>query len=498
MVEHDERLRGIFGVYRTDLTATDLTDSDTDEPTKDLAMKTEVAEEEAEAFENKPWDQLRELTNAGDGTALQAYLNRLEPTATVRALFRLSAEEQEDLVKLLSPDHAADLIEDLPDIHAADLIERLDANTAADIVGELESDHGADLLAELDLIDRQAILAEMRPEQAGRVRNLITYPAEVAGGLMGTEYYAYPIAAQVKDFLVDLRTRRANIEQLPQRIILVDGDRKPMGAVEMADVLLADSETPLATLSKAVDPVRVDATLDELEDYFRRYETLGAPVIDLNGRLVGRLRQHAVHDAISERAQEEQLKAQGIVGGEELRHLPITTRSRRRLSWLSINIVLNIIAASVIALFQDTVSAVIALAIFLPIVSDMSGCSGNQAIAVTMRELTLGIIKPRDALRVWWQEVSVGLLNGLALGLLLGLAAYLWQGNALLGAVVGVALALNTVIAVSIGGTVPLLLKSIRADPAIASGPVLTTITDMCGFFLVLGLATLALPWLVQ
>ena len=126
----------------------------------------------------------------------------------------------------------------------------------------------------------------------------------------------------------------------------------------------------------------------------------------------------------------------------------------------------------------------------------MSGCSGNQAIAVTMRELTLGIIKPRDALRVWWQEVSVGLMNGIALGLLLGLTAYLWQGNALLGAVVGVALALNTIVAVSIGGTVPLLLKGIRADPALASGPVLTTITDMCGFFLVLGLATLALPWI--
>jgi magnesium transporter len=167
-----------------------------------------------------------------------------------------------------------------------------------------------------------------------------------------------------------------------------------------------------------------------------------------------------------------------------------------RLSWLSINIVLNIIAASVIAMFQDTLSAVIALAVFLPIVSDMSGCSGNQAVAVSMRELTLGVIKPRDVFRVWWQEVSVGLMNGLALGVLLAIAAYLWQGNALFGVVVGLALGLNTIVAVSIGGCVPLVLKGCRADPAIASGPVLTTITDMCGFFLVLGLATLALPWI--
>jgi magnesium transporter len=126
----------------------------------------------------------------------------------------------------------------------------------------------------------------------------------------------------------------------------------------------------------------------------------------------------------------------------------------------------------------------------------MSGCSGNQAVAVSMRELTLGIVQPRDVFRVWFKEIRVGALNGLALGVLLGIVAFAWQGNALLGVVVGLALGLNTIIAVSIGGTVPLLLKRYRVDPAVASGPVLTTVTDMCGFFLVLGLATLALPWI--
>jgi magnesium transporter len=396
----------------------------------------------------------------------------------------------------LPADFAAELLEDLTDIHAAVLIERIDADKAADIVEELDRDHGADLLNELDDHDAQAILNEMAPKIASEVRSLIAYPAEAAGGLMGTEYYAYPAASRVKDFLADLAHRRREVEQLPQRILLVNTIGQPTGAVEIADILLAAPETPLASLSRNIEPIFVDTELDELADYFKRYETLGAPVVDRSGRLVGRLRQHAVFEALSERAQDAQLKTQGIVGGEELRHLPIMLRSKRRLSWLSINIVLNIMAASVIAFFQDTLSAVIALAIFLPIVSDMSGCSGNQAIAVSMRELTLGIIRPRDALHVWWQEASVGMLNGLALGVLLGVATYLWQGNAIFGAVIGVALALNTLVAVSIGGTVPLLLKGIRADPAIASGPVLTTITDMCGFFLVLGLATLALPWI--
>jgi magnesium transporter len=164
---------------------------------------------------------------------------------------------------------------------------------------------------------------------------------------------------------------------------------------------------------------------------------------------------------------------------------------------LSANIVLNIIAASVISAYEETLAAVIAIAVFLPMVSDMSGCSGNQAVGVTMRELSLGLVRPVDAMRVWFKEVSVGAINGVVLGILIGAVAWFWKGNPWLGLVIGLALALNTVIAVSIGGVVPLLLKRFGQDPAVASGPLLTTITDMAGFFLVLSLATLMMPLLV-
>ena len=130
-------------------------------------------------------------------------------------------------------------------------------------------------------------------------------------------------------------------------------------------------------------------------------------------------------------------------------------------------------------------------------VSDMSGCSGNQAVAVTMRELSLGLVRPVDAFRVWLKEVSVGLINGVVLGILIGAVAWIWKGNLYLGIVIGLALSINTVIAVSIGGVVPLLLKRLGQDPAVASGPLLTTITDMAGFFLVLSLATLFMPLLI-
>ncbi len=153
-------------------------------------------------------------------------------------------------------------------------------------------------------------------------------------------------------------------------------------------------------------------------------------------------------------------------------------------------------AASVIAFNQDTLSAVIALAVFLPIISDMSGCSGNQAVAVSLRELTLGIVRPSEVWRVFRKEAAVGIINGVVLGILLGLVAIAWKGNLMLGGVVAIALAANTLVAVCFGGLIPLALSGIGQDPALASGPILTTVTDMSGFFIVLKLAGAVLPWL--
>ena len=441
------------------------------------------------------WETLHELAESEDSGAIKTLLEQLEPSETLRAFLRLNSEDQQHVVELIGPELAAHLLDDLPEPHAADLLETLDVGVAANIVAALPSDHSADLIAEMEATEAAAVLNEMPPESADQVRDLIAHSSGVAGSLMGTEQYAYPDNTMRTEFLADLATRRTSVERLPRRLILIDDNRRPTGAVDLVDLMLARPEATLSSLANPAPTVPVTATLDELEEFFDRHESQGAPVVDHNGRLVGRLRRAAVFEEVARQAQSDQLKVQGIVG-EELRMMPVRIRAQRRLSWLSINILLNIVAASVIAFYQDTISAVIALAVFLPIVSDMSGCSGNQAVAVSLRELTLGIVEPEDVWRVWLQEIAVGVLNGIALGVLIAAAAFLWNGNPWLGGVIGTALCLNTMVAVSIGGTVPLLLKRFGADPAIASGPVLTTITDMCGFFLVLGLATAALPLL--
>jgi magnesium transporter len=380
------------------------------------------------------------------------------------------------------------------------LIEHLDPQAAAAIVDELPSSEQADLLGDLTPGDAEAVLAAMAPEEAEDARRLSQYADDVAGGLMVSEYLSYPEHSSVGDVVEDLRTNADQYSDYEiQYAYVCDTDGLLTGVLRLRDLLLAEQTRPIAQLMiRQPLSVRDDTSLDELADLFDRHHFLGVPVTDEAGRLIGVIQKSAVDEAWSDRNDSDFLKSQGIVGGEEIRTMPLMRRSRRRLAWLSVNILLNIVAASVIALYQDTLSSVIALAVFLPIISDMSGCSGNQAVAVSMRELSLGLVRVDELWRVWFKEISVGLINGATLGLLIGGVGWLWKGNPFLGLVVGFALCLNTMVAVSIGGTVPLIMKRWKMDPAIASGPILTTVTDMCGFFLVLGTATLLLPWLTS
>jgi len=447
--------------------------------------------------ERHSWEILRDYLEQDDSRGLNEYLAALTGEQSLRAITRLDPDEQRQIMARLSPESAAEFIEYIPNQPAADLLGELSPEVAASIVREMDSDDQADVLAELEEEDLEEILRYMDEREAGEARQLLAYDEDVAGGLMMTEYFSYPRAFRSGAVLQDLARREEEYELHNVHYIYVTGSgQKLLGVARIRDIVFASPETRLSEILRPAVTVRDSASLDELENLFDETTFTAVPVVDDDNRMLGVVRRRAVYDAVADRADAEHMKSQGIVGGEELRSMPTQVRARRRLSWLSINIVLNLIAASVIAQFQDVLSAVIVLAVFLPIISDMSGCSGNQAVAVSMRELSLGVIKPSDFYYVWRKEAVIGLINGTVLGLLIAAVAWVWQGNAWLGLVVGLALSVNTLVAVSIGGTVPVVLKALKVDPAVASGPILTTITDMCGFFLLLGTASLLLPML--
>jgi magnesium transporter len=441
------------------------------------------------------WDTLRDCIAARDSSRLAEFLDLLSPSETARAIAQLTPDEHQSIMVLLEPGEAADVVAEVPEVQAATMLSELTAPQAAAIIDELSSDRQVDLLGHLSENTSEAILDELPAEQAEETRLRMSYPPDTAGGLMATEYLAYDQDMIVRDLVHDLRENRDTyVPYLVQYVYVTNRQGRLVGVMQLRNLLFAPQSAPLRELM-ITSPlnVGVDAGLEELKNFFQSHSLIGVPVTDRERRLVGIVRRAAVEAASAKQVSRQFMWFSGIVGGEEFRSMSLITRSRRRLSWLTINIGLNIVSASIISYFADTLQAAIAIAVFLPMISDMSGCSGNQAVAVSIRELTLGIIRPRDVMRVWLKEGGLGLINGLALGLLLAIVAILWKGNPYLGLVVGSALAANTVVAVSVGGMVPLLMKAIRLDPAMVSGPILTTVTDMCNFFFTLGLATLLL-----
>jgi len=442
-------------------------------------------------------EQMLEHLAGGDGKALTELLDPLPRSEALRKVLNLSPTERDTLLSIVSAEFAAELVEEAPTELAGDMIERLEAPRAAEIIDELDSDVQADVIGELDAPDAEAILSNMDEEDVADVRRLVDYDDDTAGGLMVAEAFTFGIRDTVGAVLRGLASEDDDFERYRgQHPYIIDETGAPVGVVSLRGLLTSKRSARLTEIMSTPLTVPVTTPLDRLQDIFEDNPFLGLPVVEADGRLVGVVSRTAVNAAALERAESESLKLQGVVG-DELRSMPLWLRSRRRLAWLSANIVLNIIAASVISAYEETLAAVIAIAVFLPMVSDMSGCSGNQAVAVSMRELSLGLVRPVDAFRVWIKEASVGLINGAVLGLLIGVVAWVWKGNFYLGLVIGAALALNTLIAVSIGGVVPLVLKRFGQDPAVASGPLLTTITDMAGFFLVLSLASTMMPLLV-
>ncbi|MBN1957165.1 MAG: magnesium transporter [Desulfuromonadales bacterium] len=444
---------------------------------------------------DKPWEELAIQINSEDPEQITEFLDSISPSDTALAISRLDSEQQNKLLTILAPEDAAAVIEDVSDTQGADLIEDLPPEQAAAILEELDSDHIADLLGELDEEDANAIIEQMDPEEAEEARQFLTYAADTAGGLMISEYLDFQAEQKVQDVLDDLQANREEYADYDvQYLYVTDENDRLQGVLRMRDLLFPSRTTKLSSLMIS-NPykVNVDDSLEDLRNFFEEHNLFGVPVVDAEAKLLGIVLPEAVEEANQKQSTQQFLGLSGIVGGEEFRSMPLLARSGRRLSWLSLNIVLNIVAASVIAIYQDTLAAAIALAVFLPMVSDMSGCSGNQAVAVSMRELSLGLVRPTELLRVLGKEASLGVINGLALGILLGAIAFLWKGSPFLGLVVGGALAVNTVVAVSLGGAIPLLLKRVKLDPALVSSPLLTTVTDMCGFFFVLSFASLVL-----
>jgi magnesium transporter len=441
--------------------------------------------------------ELDALIQAGDGEAIATFLRLLPPEDTAYTVSHLSEEARTHMFARLSstaPELGADLLEHFVDEYAAGVIEQLEPEHAAALVDEMDSDEQADVLAELTKQDLEAILREMDPVEAQDARDRMVYDEDTAGGLMITEYLAYREGQTVSEVTADLHAHADEYAEYEVRYLyVVDDAGKLTGVVPMRSLMIVPGNR-LVEAQQIRQPVTVlvDASLDDLHDLFDRVDFSAVPVVDHDGKFLGVVQRAAVQEAIGEREAGQFLRFGGIIGGEELRSMTVGSRALRRLTFLLPIMVLLLLSATVIALFEGTVEKLPILAAFLPVVAGICGSGGNQAVAVSIRELSLGLIDSSDFVRVLLKELVVAAIIGLVLGLVLFVSVRVFfSDNIYLAIVLGAAVPFVVTVSKTIGGTVPVLLKKTGIDPAMASGPIVTTVVDLVGFFTVLMLATL-------
>jgi len=415
---------------------------------------------------------------------------RLYPLEAAAELERLPVQELASFLTTSPTRNAARVLSCLSPDTAAHAISGMELAAAAKIVEALDLSAAARLVARLPAGPRDELLGCLKAADAAELKQLISYPPHTAAAVMDPDVLALNPAMTVADALKRLRVLR---DKRIHRIYLIDPDSRLLGSVSIRDLALAEPATPLGQLH-VLPPsgVQAMATHEEVVQILNRTGVASLAVVDLDGRLLGVLRQDALVDATRADATAD---IQSMVGaGKEERALSkVSLAVRKRLPWLQINLATAFLAASVVGLFEQTIARYTALAVLLPVVAGQSGNTGAQALAVTMRGLALREIRTRQWLRVCFKETKVAAVNGVAVAITTSLGVLVWSRSLGLALVIGSSMVIAMVAAGLSGAAVPMVLTALRQDPAQSSSIILTTITDVVGFFSFLGIATLLL-----
>ena len=439
-------------------------------------------------------EQLEELVEQEEYARAAILLEDMHGADQADLLEKLEPEARESIANLMSTNQLAETLEYLSDEMRADLLADLPAEQVAPILDRLDEDIAADIVQEMEPERAEAIVPLL--EWREYVEELLDYPEDSAGGRMSVDVVALQRTWTVEEAISFLR-RESPDDTHPFYLYVVDDDGKLTGTVSLRSLVTAAPETPIAAITSE-DVQRVEATEDQeaVAERMRHYNLLALPVVDAEDRLRGVITADDILDIQVEEATEDIYRLAGLPEEERI-FRPIREAVPPRLGWLMINMITAFMAAFTVSLFEGTIGRVAALAVFMPVVAGMGGNAGIQTITLVVRSLALGEIEVRDAMRVLHHEAIIALIKGAVLGLIVGFIAWIWMGNAWLGLIAGIAMLANIVNATLVGVIVPLVLKRVNMDPALASGVIVTTFSDVIGFLVFLGLGALLIDKLV-
>ena len=404
----------------------------------------------------------------------------------------LPSELRDALVHALGRELDPEMLAELDDQVRDEVLEQIEPEMLATHLAELDTDDAAEVLEDLGADEQKRILEALPPADRELVAEALSYPESSAGRLMQRDYVAVPEywnVGQVIDWLRDS-------DSLPEEfyeLFVVDPGHKPVGAVPLSRAMRAKRPVPVADIMSAKQkffPVEMDQ--EEVAFQFEQYDLTSAAVVDVDGRLIGQITIDDVVDVIEEEHEEDLHRLGGVNAEGDLFHSAGQT-ARRRSSWLLVNLFTAVIASITIALFADTIEQIVALAILMPIVASMGGNAGTQTLTVAVRALATKELTSANAWRIFWKETVVGGYNGVFFAILAGALSYAWFDQPMLGIVIALAMIVNLIVAGVSGLLIPLAMWRTGMDPAISAAILLTTITDVVGFFAFLGLAKIIL-----
>ena len=441
-------------------------------------------------------DRLSEALDSGVQSKVRKLLNSLNGAEIGDLLESLPQTKRQavwELVKVdLDAEVHADVLVEVNDEVRAGLIRDTSPDDLVQAMGDLDIDDLADILNDLPDTVITEVLHAMDRQDRERLAQVMSYPEDSAGGLMNPDVVTVRPDVSLDVVLRYLRVR-GELPEVFDQLFVVNRGAKYLGQLKLADVLTKDPASSVSDLIDAsTDAIPVDMPASQVAIEFEHDDLVSAPVIDANGLLLGRITIDDVVDVIREEGDHMVLTAAGLDEEDDM-FAPVVQSARRRWVWLGVNLVTALLAAIVLYAFQPTLDQLVELAVLFPIVMSMGGIAGTQTLTLMIRGMATGQVSARNSMAILRKELAVGVLNGIIFSVIVATIAYLWYGNIGLGLVMAVAIIINLVAGALAGALIPVILKRMSIDPALAGGVVLTTVTDVIGIFAFIGLASYVL-----
>jgi magnesium transporter len=436
--------------------------------------------------------KLFEIFEGGSEPDIRDAISGLHPADIADALEATPPELRRQIWQFVDYEIMGEILLEMPQAVRVDLIQELDDEAIIVATQALDTDDIADLFPHLsdDVISRILLAMDSRSRES--LDRVLAYPEDTAGGLMNVDAVTIRDDINLEVVLRYLR-RQGQLPEYTNKLFVVDRAQRLVGSLLISRLLTTDTIKKVSEVMDSEEVVFSD--MDQEKDVaaaFEKYNLITAPVVNEDRQVIGRITVDDVVDVIRDEAHHSVMAPAGLNEEEDI-FAPVTRSTKNRAVWLGVNLITAILASWVIGLFEQTIHQVVALAVLMPIVASMGGNAGTQTVTLVIRGLALGTIDDSNAHKVLRSEVQIGLMNSVIWAVVIGLVALLWFGNAMLGVVIGLAMTINLVVAALSGVMIPLLVKRVGIDPALASGVALTTVTDVIGFFVFLGLATILL-----